>query len=226
MLCFNNVSAPAAAFKPSAGSADDLKYKDMSQYVDQMRSLRFELGSNKAAPARSSCHVVWAISRVWWCGIILFMLPSRVSSSSSASDLALFPALHFACNASGPENATQLSEDARYDTIVYEFRHSYLVKPFDHQERVLASQAKVLYEAHDGKSAFVYRNHNLGSMFALQRNVMHDPTRAADGWFTGLPSRDPAYNISWRGVNFSHPPASDYFVSIVTGANKKCAFFI
>lgn len=131
---------------------------------------------------------------------MLFMLPSRVksSTSSSASDLALFPALHFACNASRPENTTQLSEDARYNTIVYEFRHSYLVKPFDHQEQVLASQAEVLYDAHDGKSAFVYRNCNLGSMFSLQRKVMHDPIRAAAGWFTGLPSSDPVYNISWR----------------------------
>ena len=131
--------------------------------------------------------------------------------------LSPFPALHFACNASGNENATQLKQDARYNTVIFEFRHSWKVQPYDHEEDVLAKQAGALYSAHQ-KSAFVYRNHDLGSMFAHQRDVLRN---ADPSWFTGPPSHDPHYNISWRALNFTNPEASHFFLKSVAGEAAK-----
>ena len=56
-------------------------------------------------------------------------------------------------------------------------------------------------------------------MFALQRPVMTDPSRAH--WFLGPPSTDPKYNISWRSVNFSVPAAAKFYLDTVVGEAAK-----
>ena len=54
-----------------------------------------------------------------------------------ASDVGL---LHFGCNTSGPENASQLAQLARYTMPILEFRHemSAAGSHWDHEEKVRA----------------------------------------------------------------------------------------
>ena len=129
--------------------------------------------------------------------------------------------LHFGCNTTGPENATQLAQLARYSMPIIEFRHESVPhEEWHHEEAVLANQAAALAVAQPaGPRAWVYRNVNLGSMFALQRPIMTDPSRAS--WFLGPPGSDPKYNISWRSVNFSVPAAAKFYLDTVVGEAAK-----
>lgn len=71
---------------------------------------------------------------------------------------------------------------------------------------MLAAQSAALTAAHPAAHAWVYRNANAGSMFALQQPAMVDPAKA--DWFLGPASVDPKYHISWRSLNFSNPDAA------------------
>ena len=129
--------------------------------------------------------------------------------------------MHFGCNTTGPENATQLADLSRYSMPIIEFRHESVPhEEWDHEEAVLAKQAAALAVAQPaGSRAWVYRNVNLGSMFALQRPIMTDPSR--ESWFLGPPGTDPKYDVSWRSVNFSVPAAARFYVDTVVGEAAK-----
>ena len=129
--------------------------------------------------------------------------------------------LHFGCNTTGPENGTQLTELARYSMPILEFRHESVPHAnWGEEEAVLAAQAAALAAAQPGAPrAWVYRNVNLGSMFALQRPVMTNPSRS--GWFLGPPGTDPKYNISWRSLNFSVPAAARFYLDTIVGEAAK-----
>ena len=129
--------------------------------------------------------------------------------------------MHFGCNITGSENATQLAGLSRYSMPIIEFRHESVPhEEWDHEEAVLAKQAAALAVAQPaGSRAWVYRNVNLGSMFALQRPIMTDPSR--DSWFLGPPGTDPKYNISWRSVNFSVAAAAKFYLDTVVGEAAK-----
>ena len=134
--------------------------------------------------------------------------------------------MHFACNASGPENATQVQADLRYSTLILEFRHEMNVGSWDHEESVLHDQAMAIVAAAKENNApdiFVYRNTNAGSMFALQKDVMFDSRN--DALFLGPPNTDPTINISWRPFNFSNAAASDFFLETIVAeaANESAA---
>ena len=132
-----------------------------------------------------------------------------VAGASSAG----FPALHFACNTTGPENTTQLRQLARYDTVIFEFRQQCCGgDPWTHAEAIMETQAKALAKD-TGKRAWVYRNINAGSVFALQRSFMFDPKN--DALFIGPAGVDPHYNLSWRALNFSVPAAADWYINTV-----------
>ena len=71
--------------------------------------------------------------------------------------------LHFGCNTTGPENATQLAQLAKYSMPIIEFRHESVPHAAWHREEaVLAAQAAALAAAQPaGSRAWVYRNVNL-----------------------------------------------------------------
>lgn len=126
-----------------------------------------------------------------------------------------FPAMHFGCNTSGPENTTQLQLLSRYAMPIIEFRQSCCgVDSWDDEEAVLEAQATALRKQ-TGARAFVYRNVNAGSMFKLQRAVMEDPAKAY--LFLNKASVDPKYNISWRNFNFSVEDAYRFYVQVIVG---------
>jgi hypothetical protein len=141
-------------------------------------------------------------------------------SSICLASASPFPALHFGCNTTGPENATQLRELRRYAMPILEFRQGCCGgQPWTNAERNMELQAEALAAvaapaAVGGKgtaAAWVYRNANAGSVFAQQRDFM----RGHDSYFTGPPSVDPKYNISWRALNFSVPAAADWYLGTV-----------
>ena len=150
--------------------------------------------------------------------IIIAALTSRATSQH-------IPAMHFGCNASGPENATQLAALLNYETVVFEFRHQMDVKPWNREESVLEEQAVALKRFAEQQrrpipQIFVYWNVNAGSMFALQRQIMFDP--AYDHFFLSSPSVDPTLNISWRAFNFSNSEAATWYLEhiVAEAANE------
>jgi hypothetical protein len=135
-----------------------------------------------------------------------------------APTAAKISTMHFACNASGPENAMQLQADLLYSSVIFEFRHEMLVKPWTHAELVLERQADSLaklaaVQHRPVPDIFVYRNTNAGSMFANQARVMFDP--AFNDLFLRPATVDPTLNISWRAFDFRQPNASKFYLDAV-----------
>jgi hypothetical protein len=131
---------------------------------------------------------------------------------------AAFPAMHFGCNASGPESLAQIAKDVKYSTIVIEFRHEMLVKPWNHEEEVLRDQAVEIdrFAASKGlqtPTIYVYRNAHAGSMFETQASAIFDPQYSI--LFSGPPRTDPTLNISWRSFNFSEPAAVEFYIETI-----------
>lgn len=126
-----------------------------------------------------------------------------------------FPAMHFGCNTTGPESAGQLRNLSRYQMPIFEFRQQCcgITAPWNDTEATLSAQATALAATSPGARSWVYRNAEMGSMFALQRPFMDNP--ANDYLFLGPARIDPKYNISWRTLNFSVKAAADWYVDVM-----------
>eukprot|EP01084_Bolivina_argentea_P255084 428959_1 len=122
-----------------------------------------------------------------------------------------FPSLHFACNTSGPENTTQLQQDALYQMVIYEFRHERDDGTWTNEESVLQQQCSALKHLSPETPCLVYRSGCwAGSMFKLGQEAINIGT--GNNWFLFNNA-----SANWGAdFNWSNKDASSFFINNIT----------